>query len=370
MSGAVKWYAAASLEGVRTLADVEVVDLPGLRDPSNGAEHIILYHPDFAEGAERLAEIRRAQPGWGGRPVLLVDLYDVFDEFSWGMIDAVAIRNFLAYAHDEWIGHAERPLYAVFIGDAAYDTKRFLDGSPPNLFTSYVGRYRTENRLQYDADLNLNFYSTDDYFGYLEPEDYMKGMQAGLDVSIGRFPVSSPEDLDIMLDKLEVYTDYENPGQWQNRVILTADDERVLDPDDREPVHTQQIEELSRFWLPPPLDRVKVYLTEFPRNDFGKKPEAQDKFVEEFTRGALMVTYTGHGDQNTMAQEEVFVSSKIPELLNEDRLPVFSTFSCTVSRFDLISGNTMTELLLFYERGGAVISFASGGLVFRCSPRT
>jgi hypothetical protein len=65
-----------------------------------------------------------------------------------------------------------------------------------------------------------------------------------------------------------------------------------------------------------------------------------------------------------MAQEEVFVSQKIASLLNEDRYVIFSTFSCTQSRFDLLSGDGMTERILKHPDGGAVTTFASGGLVF------
>jgi hypothetical protein len=359
------WYVAFTMDGVRTLETPEIVTFTGadgrrLRDINNSASYLVIYHPNFVDGANRLARLRvGADPD---TDPMTVNLIDVYNEFSWGMRDAVAIRDFLAYAYSD-LGWVEAPLYVALVGDAAFDHKGFLAGSPEDLLPSYLGRYRTESIQEYVTSFNQNFYSTDDFFGYVELEDYDSGAQPALDFAIGRYPVSSAEDLEVMLDKLESYLSYSSPGQWQNRVILSADDERVRSGLDFAE-HTAQVEELAQFWLPPALDRVKVYLTEYPRDDFGKKPTAQDAFIEEFTRGALMTTYTGHGDQNTLAQEEVFVSQKIPELLNEDRYTVFSTFSCTVSRFDLLSGNSMTELMLLHEGGGAVATFASGGLVF------
>ena len=356
-----RWYVATTMEGVLPLPAAEIVNFPDLRNAQNSGEYVIIYHPRFEEGAARLAAIRR-DLSWRPRSTMIVDVTDVYNEFSWGLEDPTAIRDFLRHAFLAWTG--DRPLYVVLIGDTSFDQKRYLAGSPENLLATYLNRYRTEASVQYVSSDNVNFYATDDYYGYLEELDYTSGMQPALDVAIGRYPVALTEDLEVMLDKLDSYVSYSMPGQWQNRIILMADDERVLDPNAREPFHTQQLEALASTRVPPPLDPVKVYLTEYPRNEFNRKPEAQAAFIEEYTRGALMTTYTGHGDQNTLAQEEGFVSQRIPDLLNEERYTVFSTFSCTVSRFDILAGDSMTERMLKHPDGGAVTTFASSGLVF------
>lgn len=358
-SSRTQWYVATTLEGVSALPDPEVATFRNLRDASNGSDYIIVYHPNFEDGALRLAELRSTLPK-NPNQTLAVSIFDVYNEFSWGMTDPMAIRDFFKYAWENWTGRA--PEFACLIGDASYDTKPFLSGSPENLLPTYTNRFK-ESTSRLSSPENIDFYSTDDFFGYLEEEDFIPLTQPGLDMAIGRYPVDNAEFLDVQLDKLEMYLKEEQPGQWQNRVILVADDEKTLDDASNEKIHTLQVEDLSQV-MPPSIDKVKIYLTEYPRNDFGKKPEAQAKFIDEFTRGALMVSYTGHGDQNTMSQEEVFITQKIPELLNEQKLPIFSTFSCTVSRFDLLSGSSMCELFLFHDQGGSVTTFASGALVF------
>ncbi len=354
-----RWYAATTLPAVKPLPTGRIASLRGLRDASNGTEYLVIYHRSFKEGAERLADIR--DDYWGRAATMTVDVEDVYQEFGWGMKDPVAIRNFLLYTQESWANGA--PLYVTLIGDAVFDTKPYLTGSPENLLPTFTGRYR-ENTVQYQATDIVDFYSTDDFFAYLDPEDYLASVQPSVDVAVGRYPISDPATLDIMLDKLGSYLEYRTPGAWQNRILLVADDERVLDNAVREPIHTQQVETLAQTRVPPAMDKVKVYLVNYPRDAFGKKPEAQADFIDEFSRGALMTTYTGHGDQNTMAQEEVFVGQRVGQLQNEERFGVFSTFSCTVSRFDLISGSSLTELLLEHPEGGAVTTFASGGLVF------
>lgn len=355
----VRWYVACTQAAAKPLPAGRVADLRNLRDTSNGSEYLVIYHPDFREGAERLVALRNA--AWGRPAAMAVDVEDVYAEFGWGMKDPGAIRDFLAYTLTSWANGA--PLYVALVGDAVFDTKGYLSGSPPDLMPTWTERYR-QNSVQYLDSDNVYFYSTDDYFAYLDPNDYLPLTEPAVDLAVGRYPAATTEILDAMLDKLESYLSYRMPGQWQNRFLLVADDERVLDPNTREPNHTVEVETLARERVPPAMDKVKVYLVNYPRDAFSKKPEAQAAFIEEFTRGALMTTYTGHGDQNTMAQEEVFVAQKVSQLLNEERYTIFSTFSCTVSRFDLISGSSMTELLLQYDRGGAVSTFASSGLVF------
>lgn len=357
--GGIVWYVAVTLDGVKPLPAGRIATIRGLRAAANGTEYLIINHPDFHEGAERLADLRDER--WGRNASMVVDVDDVYQEFSWGMKDPVAVRDFLAYTQDRWTNGS--PLYLALIGDSAFDTKHFLPGSPPDLLPTYTDRY-LESSVEDAGAENVDFYSTDDFFAYLDPEDYAPTSQPSVDVAVGRYPVSTSAQLDRMLDKLQSYLRYRTPGIWQNRMLLVADDERTLSDTAREPEHTVQVETLAQTRVPKALDKVKVYLVNYPRNVFGKKPEATEAFIEEFNRGALMTTYTGHGDQSTMSQEEVFVTQKIADLRNEERYTIFSTFSCTVSRFDLISGASLTELLLDYEGGGAVTTFASGGLVF------
>jgi hypothetical protein len=273
---------------VKPLPTGRIASIHGLRASSNGTEYLIVHEKSFQAGAERLAALRNAR--WGRNASMVVDVDDVYQEFSWGMKDPVAIRDFLAYAQDHWAYGS--PLYLALIGDSSFDTKHFLPGSPPDLLPTFTDRYQ-ESNSEYTFGEAIDFYSTDDSSG-TDPEDYLLPNQPSVVVAVGRFPVSTSAQLDVMLDKVESYLQYRTPGQWQNRILLVADDERTLNDLEREPSHTTEVETLARGRVPPPLDQVKIYLVNYPRNVFGKKPEAQAAFIDEFNRGALMTTYTGH----------------------------------------------------------------------------
>ena len=46
-----------------------------------------------------------------GLRVKVVDVADIYDEFSYGLVTPAALRDFLAYAYDNWMraGRAVRP---------------------------------------------------------------------------------------------------------------------------------------------------------------------------------------------------------------------------------------------------------------------
>ena len=52
---------------------------------------------------------------------MVVDIDDIYDEFSDGLFNPFAIRRFLRYAYNSWQQPA--PTYVVLVGDAHYDYK-------------------------------------------------------------------------------------------------------------------------------------------------------------------------------------------------------------------------------------------------------
>ena len=119
-----------------------------LADTANGADYILITHRDLGWDANGdaygwlsdLVALRESQ----GLRVKVVDVADIFDEFSYGMTSSAAIKDFLAYASGNWQPPA--PQYVLLVGDGTYDAKDNLSqGSinfvPPYLtFTGFNGR--------------------------------------------------------------------------------------------------------------------------------------------------------------------------------------------------------------------------------------
>jgi len=96
-----------------------------LRDTSNQASYIIISHvaflspvsPNPVSPMQQLANFRATQ----GFTTAVVDVQDVYDEFSGGVFDPNAIHDFLDYAYHNWT--QPRPMYVVLGGDGHFDYK-------------------------------------------------------------------------------------------------------------------------------------------------------------------------------------------------------------------------------------------------------
>ena len=119
---------AAVTESARLAVDSIEEDTPSQwRAPANGADYILIAHRSLWQAAQRLADYRRRQ----FLRVALVDVQDIYDEFSGGQVDAEAIRSFLAYAWSNWRPPA--PGYVLLLGDGTFDPHGYCtppDGCP------------------------------------------------------------------------------------------------------------------------------------------------------------------------------------------------------------------------------------------------
>jgi hypothetical protein len=79
------------------------------------SDHFHKFYPALAP----LVAQRQAQ----GFTVAVVNVEDVFDEFSYGTHTPQAIRDFLALAKNSW---AQGPAYLLLVGDASYDPRNYL----------------------------------------------------------------------------------------------------------------------------------------------------------------------------------------------------------------------------------------------------
>ena len=53
---------------------------------------------------------------------MVVDIDDIYNEFSDGLFNPFAIQKFLRYAYNNW--QQPTPTYVLLVGDAHYDYKR------------------------------------------------------------------------------------------------------------------------------------------------------------------------------------------------------------------------------------------------------
>lgn len=303
----------------------------GLKSADNGAEYLIITHPDFLEAAQRLAQWR-SQDDRFGQPFTtrVVDVQDIYDEFSGGLLDPSAIRNFLRFAYENW---NPAPTFVNLMGDASYDYKNNSGASPGNWIPAFQ-----------DGDSTY-----DEWYVRVAGDDVYP------DLAIGRLPVQSASQAEIAVDKLIDYDRQPEIGPWQTRVLLVADD--LLHP--QKPTQPEgyfliDAEQMARRFLPEDLNLVKLYVAQFPLEG-RTKPRARDEFIRRFNEGALLLTYLGHGNPDVLAHEQIFVVSRdLGGIANGRRLPFMYTAASQVGVFDDPARQSMPEILFNKPDGGVI----------------
>lgn len=290
---------------------------PGrLRQTDVGAEYVIITHSKFANALLPLVNYRRREYS-----VKVVTVDDIFDDYSFGKYDPLAIKHFLHATQDNW---DQPPVYVFLIGDATYDYKNNLKkNDPPN----FVPMYESGTTLSGNPGIPPN---------YIYDGEYVNFHNAGEEMILGRVTVRTNAELRAYFDKLNAYENEDLDGAWSKRLLLAADDEWADNYQwSGELQHTWSCEAIA-FTLQDTLyDFTKLYMISYPPFVYPcKKTNAQEAFIRELNQGWFCGTFYGHGNTHQLAHEGVFYDTRIPLIRNGRRNGFFYFASCTVGRFD------------------------------------
>jgi len=312
-----------------------------LRNDSTFAntEAIIITPVQFWDKAKELADVHIQ---YDGLNVMVVNINDIYDEFSWGLADVVAVRYFLNYGFDYYALIPERKLsYVVLAGDGTIDFRGYEQGSEEkNKILPFI------NGTKVSDDYFV-------YFGISKPS-----------LMIGRLPGYTNSQMEIMIDKTVDYITQPNYSYWRNRVILCADD-FLKDGRHKEISNTVEAEKCARD-IEDNIELVEVYGIRYPLDEFKNRPEANEDIIKKINEGAAVFYYIGHGGYDVMGDEEYFRASRdIGKLNNGDMLIFFVAASCDIGFFYSNTTECTVERFLSTKGRGAVAAFAStlkGGL--------
>jgi len=323
-----------------------------LRAYSGQTDLIVVTAELFIPAVQEYIEYRRNQ-GWSVRAVTVED---IMDNFSWGLFDPTAIRDFLKYAYEN--SPSPAPSVVLMVGDGNYDYLNHMGFDAPNYVPPYIHAF--DNAYAYGDDNYVYFGE----YGRLDSDtSYSPGVDRGLDMVSGRWPVRNAGELQTIIDKTLRYEAPSDFGLWRTTVALVADDE-FAGSRTSEIIHTAQADTLQLYHVPRLYSRDKIYAIEYPFVN-NRKPGVNDAIVNAFDDGRLLVNYVGHGNPGVWAHERIFtVSDDIPRLHNYDRLPLVIAASCAIGAFDDPGGQVMAEELLSDPNGGAIAVISATRLVW------
>ena len=196
-------FIAIAGDNYKTPVNPSEVANSNLHGISDGAKYIIITPKSFMDAANRLKNYRE-NDAKNKLSTIVVDIDQIFNEFSGGLLDISAIRDFIKYAFDNW---QTTPEYVLFFGSGNYDYKDIL-----GYHTNFLPPYETSESLR-----ELYTWTTDDFFVNLDSDQK-------IDLASGRLTVKNIDQANQAVDKIINYETNSEKGTWQNLITLVADD--------------------------------------------------------------------------------------------------------------------------------------------------
>jgi hypothetical protein len=336
----------ADLQQPKAIGGIANQNLHGI----DAVEMAIIYHPKFAEAANALAAHRQAH---NGMKVALVNILEIFNEFSSGRQDPTAIRDFAKMLYGRYPGFK----YLLLFGDGSFDYKNTSNQVENH---NYIPVYETPSSFD-----PIYSFPTDDYYALLDGNEG-SNLQGGLDIAVGRLPVRFETEAKAAVDKIIRYeTASSTLGDWRNRLIFVADDEdNNLHLKQADRVATQTQASYNN------LDLEKIYFDAYQQEASAggnSYPAASEAINNDIFKGVLVVNYMGHGGPQGWAQERVLNETHIASWENINRLPLFITATCTFAPYDNPLRLSAGEQLILKENGGAIALFTTVRPVYSSS---
>jgi uncharacterized repeat protein (TIGR01451 family) len=287
----------------------------------SGADLVVISYPDFEQSIAPLAKLHESE----GTSVDTVTVDEIYDAFNYGEKSPFALQDYLQVASTNWHRHPEAVL---LVGDASFDPRDYLgfgqtDFVPTRMIETAAFKTASDDWL---TDFNQTGFGT---------------------IPIGRLPVSSVEDADLVVSKILGYEKGTTAGSWNQQVLVVAD--QNIDSN-----FTATANAVSTQF-PASLD-----VTEILAN--GQDPGlVKPQILAALNSGSLIVNYIGHGSEEQWSFEDLFDDTSAGALSNGNHLPVYILMDCLNGFFQDVYATSLSTSLMLAPNGGAVAVWASSG---------
>ena len=303
------------------------------------ADYLIVSHPDFLAQANRLADLHRAE----GLTVHVVNVLQVYNEFSSGMQDAGAIRMFAKMFYDRALqtDPSTMPKYLLLFGDGTYDPKDRMENN-----NNFIPTYQA-----LASEDHISALVSDDFYGLLGDNEAFSNTDL-LDIGVGRFIVSDNIQAKQQVDKVEHYLKngsalYANNascclegadlnstfGDWRLKYVQIADN----DPGNQFILNNTEPQFNYVTTNHREMNGEKLYMDAFPMviSTGGiRYPALEDAITDRVQRGILLINYVGHGGEKGLAEERIVSIPQIQSWTSINALNLFVSATCEFTRYD------------------------------------
>ncbi len=325
-----------NIDSISSFVKEEQNNFSNLRNYNTRADYIIIGPDIFRNSATPLIDLRN--------PAIYASLEDIYQEFSGGNIDPMAIRTFVQWTQENWISPS--PMHLLLLGDSGYDYRN-ING----LSAIVVPTIQVQSFISYPSDDRLTT-----IYGNL-PE-----------LSIGRFPAKNVSQVESFIEKIMFIETSNTLGPWRQKLTLVADDPARPEPNHggiaTGKSHTLNSETISDI-IPSIIDVEKIYMLEYPEvsdaSAYGvTKPAATEALFNSIRNGTAIINYIGHGSAFQLAQEKLLYLNRgdLESIKTNGCMPLWIVGTCSFGHFDDPLAESFGEELIRYpmDAASAVIS--------------
>lgn len=310
--------------GLQSAASVTANNPFTWKTNTHEANLVIISYKDWMTQAQNWANYRTGQ----GFNVKVVEVSEIFDEFSYGETKSLAIRDFLQYAENNW---PTPPDYVLLLGDASFDARNYQNLGYHNYVPTHI--------------VNTVFTETgsDDFLADFDGDGLAE-------MAVGRIPARTGQAI---TDALAKVTTFEAAAPtMQSRGITFAYD--CFDAQNNYNFEQYSID--LRNQLP-----GGVTSTMIGRCDPAAPDTPQTRLINSINSGEYLVNYSGHGTTGAWVNSSFFSNLNVPQLTNANNQAIFTMLTCLNAYFLHVSNKSLAETLLESTAGGAVAAWASTG---------
>ena len=294
-------------------------------------DYVIVSHGDFIAKMAPLAAFRTSE----GHHTTVVNVEDVYDEFSFGEKTPLAIKDFLQWARSTW---QQAPQFVVLTGDATVDPRDYWEMGAADFVP-------TKQQAMSTHQLET---ASDDWFVDFNDD--------GLpDMAIGRLSVRTAAQAETVVGKIVAYGQL-GPESWNKNVVLAADQ--------NDETNFEGSSENLAALVPQDFATHRIY-----RGALGDAV-ARQTLIDQANNGQFIVNYVGHGSVH-------FWDGGSPVMLqgptdndptddvrtswtNLTRLPFVVAMNCFNGLFNgVFDEESLAETLQRAANGGAIAVWAS-----------
>ncbi len=304
---------------MRAPASVTVNQPSSWHSAQAGTDLVIVSHGEFLGSLAPLVALRQGQR----LKVAVVNVEDLYDEFSYGVPSPYAVKGFLTTATTAW---KTAPRWGLLVGDATIDPRDYFGLGPVNYVpVAFVGTAQNEA-------------PSDDWYGDAD----LDGVP---ELAIGRLPVQTASEAAALVGKIVAY-DAAGAATWKTKALLVTGANQEAGDDFA--TYTTAVQAV----LPGTMTVTHVQ---------GGDAGAAASVVAGVNAGQGLVNFMGHGSTDTWGGD-LLTADVASTVTNGAATPFVVAMTCLNGYFPDLWTVSLAEALLGAPGGGAVGVWASSGL--------